>query len=143
LHWPAGIRAKGEFRHQVSHIIDILPTLAEIAGAEYHTQPRNQEILPLEGRSLVPTFDDGPIQRDALYWEHEGNRAVRAGKWKLVSRFGEPWALYNMDADRSELHDHSAQHPEIAQRLERMYEEWAHRCGVIPYDEVDPRLRKD
>jgi arylsulfatase A-like enzyme len=88
----------------------------------------------MEGRSLVPAFADKPIERDALYWEHEGNAAVRMGDWKLV-RFGRngPWELYDLKADRTELHDLSANQPERAKELAAKWDAWAERTNVKPY----------
>ncbi len=142
LHWPNRIRAGGELRRQVCHIMDILPTLAEITGASYPEQMHGQAILPYEGKSLVPVLDDKPAARGPLFWEHEGNRAVRDGKWKLVARFRQPWALYDIERDRTELNNMIGRHPEVARRLEEMYSRWARRCHVLAYDEVNPKLRK-
>ena len=76
-----------------------------------------QAILPLAGASLVPAFAGEPLDREAIYWEHEGNRAVRRGDWKLVARNGGPWELYNLAEDRSELHDRSG---EMAEKVAQM-----------------------
>ena len=93
-----------------------MPTCVDVAGASYPAEFKGQAILPMEGKSLVPAFDDEPIEREALYWEHEGNAAVRIGDWKLV-RLGRkgPWELYDLNADRTELHDQAAARPELAQ----------------------------
>ena len=130
VHWPRGIPARGELRRQPAHLIDILPTCVELAGAKYPAAP----IQPMEGRSLVPAFADRPLERDALFWEHEGNAAVRAGDWKLV-RLGRDgrWELYNLKTDRTELHNLAAEQPEIARRLAAQWEAWAERARVKPY----------
>jgi arylsulfatase len=114
-HWPAGIAAKGELRTQPGHLIDIMPTCAEVSGAAYPQEFQGKPITPMEGRSLVGAFANQPIQRDALFWEHEGNAAIRAGDLKLVrqGRNG-PWELYDLKADRTELHDLAAAQPEKA-----------------------------
>ena len=83
-HWPAGIAAHGELRQQPGHLVDVMATCVDLAGAKYPTEFHGQAIQPMEGRSLVPAFANQPIQRDALYWEHEGNAAIRVGDWKLV-----------------------------------------------------------
>src|SRR6185312_13197746 len=80
-HWPAGISAKGELRRQPGHLIDIMATCVDLGGAKYPAAVKDQPITPLEGKSLVPAFADKPIDRDAIFWEHEGNRAVRVGEW--------------------------------------------------------------
>jgi len=133
-HWPAGIAAKGEWRRQPAHLIDIMATCAEVAGAAYPKEFKGQAILPMEGRSLVGAFADRPVARDALYWEHEGNAAVRAGDLKLVRRgYGGAWELYDMKADRTELHDLAAAQPEQVKALAALWEAWALRAQVKPY----------
>lgn len=133
VHWPAGFTARGELRHQVGHIIDLMPTCLEVAGASYPVERASQRILPLEGRSLVPAFSNPPIRRKALSWEHEGNRAVRWGRWKLVAEHGRDWSLHDMEADRTELVDLSSRSPGLRSRLVRMYEAWAARCNVLSW----------
>jgi arylsulfatase len=96
-------------------------------------------VKPLEGRSLAPLFTGGQIQREAIYWEHEGNRAVRAGDWKLVADHGRPWELYNIAQDRSEQHDLSGQEPERVRKLAALWEAYAQRANVKPWDEVRPQ----
>jgi arylsulfatase len=134
MHWPARITARGELRHQPGHLIDIMATCVDVTGAKYPAEFNGQPIQPMEGRSLVPTFDNRPIQRDAIYWEHEGNAAIRVGDWKLV-RLGRggPWELYDLKADRTELHDLAAQKPELTKQLAAQWEAWAERAGVKPY----------
>lgn len=135
-HWPAGIGKQNEWRHQPAQLPDIMATFLDVAGVEYPTVYEGREIQPLEGFSMRPTFEDQPHTRDLLYWEHEGNKAVRYGQWKLVSRHPDAWELYNMDADRSEMRNLLAEQPEIAQDLEQKYDTWAARCGVIPWDKL-------
>ena len=142
VHWPAGIKAKGERRYQPSHVIDIMATLVDIAKVAYPTKYHGNEIKPMEGRSLVPTFDRANAVLDrALYWEHEGNRAIRLGKWKLVSKTGRgdwqpwpagPWELYDMEADRTEMHNLAATNPDLVAKMAAMYEEYANRANVYP-----------
>jgi arylsulfatase A-like enzyme len=132
VRWPAGFKDKGVFRQQVGHVIDFMPTLAELAGATYPTELNGHAILPMEGKSLVPAFTDQPIEREALYWEHESNRAVRVGDMKLVSLAGKPWELYDVAKDREELHDLTTSMPEKVKTLETMWEAWAQRCHVYP-----------
>jgi len=104
-HWPTHITARGELRRQPGHLIDIMATCVDVADAEYPSEYKGNKITPMEGKSLVPAFDNKPIQREAIYWEHEGNRAVRQGKWKLVSKHPGQWELYDIEADRTELTD--------------------------------------
>lgn len=135
-HWPKGIPAKGELRTQPGHLIDIMATCVDVAGAKYPSAFNGQDILPMEGRSLVPAFANHAIERDAIYWEHMGNAAVRVGDWKLV-RLGRDgaWELYNLKTDRTELHDLAAQEPERAKELAEKWEAWAQRAHVKPYPE--------
>lgn len=132
-HWPADIRAAGQFRRQVGHLIDILPTFAELAGAKYPAEQGGQRIDPAEGKSLVASFADGPIGHDFLAWEHEGNAAIRADNWKLV-RLGAagPWELYDMARDRTELHNLASQQPERVRQLAAKWQAWAERTHVFP-----------
>ena len=132
-HWPAGITAKGELRTQPSHVIDVMATCAEVGGATYPKEFKGKAITPLEGRSLVGAFANQPIERDALYWEHEGNAAVRAGDFKLVRRGRDgAWELYDMKADRTELHDLAAGQSDRVKSLTEKWEAWAARAQVIP-----------
>lgn len=131
-HWPKGISARGEFSHQVGHVIDLLPTCAELAGADYPQERNGQSIIPLEGRSLVPAFR-GEVADRTIYWEHQGNRAVRFGDWKLVAAHRQPWELYHLATDRTELHDRAAEYPEKVAQLKTMWQDWAERCGVRPW----------
>jgi arylsulfatase len=134
VHWPAGIEAKNALRHEPSHLIDLMATAIDLSGATYPKQFKGEAIQPMEGRSLVPVFNGRKLDREAIYWEHEGNRAVRVGDYKLVSkgRNGK-WELYNIKKDRSELNDLSAEMPEKAKKLETMWMTYAKRTGVIPY----------
>jgi arylsulfatase A-like enzyme len=78
------------------------------------------------------------LDERTLYWEHEGNRAVRQGRWKLVSRHPGNWELYDMEADRTETNDVAARHPDRVREMAALYEKWAARCGVEPWEKVRP-----
>ena len=132
-HWPASIKSRGELRRQPGHLIDIMATCVDVAGAVYPAELQGQTITPMEGKSLVTAFDNKPIAREALYWEHEGNRAVRQGRWKAVSRFPGPWELYDMEADRSELDDLAQENPRKLESLKALYQTWAKRANVQPW----------
>lgn len=135
-HWPAGIGEKrtGEFVVQPTHLIDLMPTVLELAGAEYPREYRGHAIKPLEGISLMPMFAGHEVKRQSpLFWEHEGNRAVRDGKWKLVSKHRREWELYDMDADRTEMQDLLNQHPQRVAELVQQWQAWADRVGVMPW----------
>lgn len=132
-HWPTSIQRRGEFERQPGHLIDIMATCVDVAGATYPTEHNGQAIYPLEGLSLLPAFDGEALDRDALYWEHEGNRAIRQDKWKLVAK-GEngPWELYDVEADRSELNDLAETHPDRAKAMAEKWEAYAQRAFVYP-----------
>jgi arylsulfatase len=133
-HWPARIAAKGELRTQPGHVIDIMTTCVDVAGATYPTEFNGNAILPMEGRSLLPAFANKPIERDALYWEHIGNAAVRVGDWKLVRRGQDgSWELYDLKTDRTELNDLASKNPEVVKELSAKWETWAVRANVMPY----------
>jgi len=133
-HWPAGIKARDELRAQPGHLIDILPTCLEVAGAAPLKERAGVAVLPPEGRSLLPAFANEAIQRDALFWEHEGNAAVRVGDLKLVraGRNG-AWELYDLKRDRTEQHDLAAAQPDKVKELTDQWEAWALRANVKPY----------
>jgi len=132
-HWPAGIAARGDLTKQPGHIIDIMATCLDLAGAAYPDSLNGKPITPLEGKSLLPVFAGGERpDHEALFWEHNRNRAVRQGPWKLVAPKDGDWALYNIEADRTELHDLRAEHPEKAAALQALYEAWATQVGVRP-----------
>ena len=100
-------------------------------------EPDGQRILPMEGRSLAPAFQALKVPRNSpFFWEHEGNRAVIDGRWKLVSRYPNRWELYDLDADRCERRDLAASDPGRAERMSTSYNDWAGRCNVRPWDEV-------
>ena len=133
-HWPAGIKEKGAIRHEPCHLIDIAPTLYELSGARYPKSHAGVEIGELEGVSLTPLFRGGDINRaEPIFFEHEGNRAVRDGAWKLVARHGKPWELFKIDEDRSEQRDLAKDEPERLTEMVSKYELWAARCGVLPW----------
>ena len=139
-YWPAVIRNGGTITHEVGHIIDVMATCVDAAGAEYPKTRQGKTVTPLEGKSLIPVFRMGKrTGHDALFWEHEGNRAVRQSPWKLVSAHGKPWELYDLETDRTELHDLADEHPEKVKELEGLYQRWAERCGVRPWPVRKPR----
>jgi len=136
IHWPRRIKACGELHHQPGHVIDIMPTCLEIAGATYPRKYKGKRIIPLEGKSLVPAFDNKAIEREAIYFEHEANRAIRVGKWKLVAKgIDGPWELYDLEADRTELNDLAQKFPERTKKMAVMWQGWAKRTNVLPLDD--------
>lgn len=141
-HWPRGIAAerRGKLEHQPGHLIDIMATCVDLAGAEYPKVFGGEPITPLEGTSLRPALAGRPLERsNPIFWEHEGNCAVRDGKWKLVRKGNmntgkmSAWELYDMQADRTELHDLAAEMPERVQAMSEAWEAWAKRALVKPW----------
>ena len=126
LHWPAGLKKGGVIDHRPAHIIDILPTFLELAEARHNGK------LDLPGQSLLPQLRGKPIEERTLYFEHEGNRAVRRGQWKLVAIAGGPWELYNIEKDRTELRNLATQKPGIVRDLSRDWDAWARTNQVTP-----------
>ena len=133
-HWPEKITRHGSLDATPSHLIDLMATAVDLAQADYPTHfHEGNEIQPMEGTSLVPTFSGKPIPRDAIYWEHEGNRAIRVGDMKLVAK-GEKgaWELYDISQDRSEQLDLAREQPELVAELEAKWHSWAERAKVLP-----------
>jgi arylsulfatase len=142
VHWPAKIGEGGGLRNQVAHLNDLMPTFVEVSGAEYPAKFEGHAIQPMEGMSLVPSFSEAePVSR-TLFWEHEGNRAVREGDWKLVGSRNGPWELYDMSRDRTELNDLIAVETELAKELQSLWEGWASEVNVLTPDEFE-RTRKE
>lgn len=134
MHWPARIpqQSRGQLRRQPGHLIDVMATCVDIGAATYPAEYKGNKITPLEGKSLVPAIDNRPIAREGIYWEHEGNKAVLAYPWKLVSKHPGPWELYNLENDRPETTNLATKDPERAQRLAAQWQNWAERANVLP-----------
>jgi arylsulfatase A-like enzyme len=132
VHWPAGIAAKGELRRQLVHVIDVLPTVLELAGVAPPKEHNGQPVPPLQGRSFVPALSDAqaPVHED-LWWCHEGHRAIRAGDWKLVAAKDTPWELYNLATDRCETNNLAASEPARVAELEAAWNRIADQCRTL------------
>ena len=129
VHWPQGVAARGELRHDPGHVIDIVPTVLEVTGANHLLTADTRSIPEPPGKSLVTAFArDRTLKRDGLWWEHEGNRAIRVGDSKLVAAKDGPWELYDLATDRTETQDHAADNPamvqELSQRWQRRWDEF-------------------
>jgi arylsulfatase A-like enzyme len=135
VHWPAGMAAerRGKIETQPGLVVDIMTTCVDLAGAKYPAEVNADKIKPMEGVSLKPTFDGGVVKRlSPMFWEHESNRAVREGKWKLVAKADAPWELYDMEQDRTELHDLASTETEKVKELVAKWDAWAARANVLP-----------
>ena len=122
-HWPAGIKARGELRRSPTHLIDVVPTLVELSGAKIPATIKGHAVPPSPARSLVPAFaKDVTVLHDFLWWEHEGNRALRAGDWKLVALKEAAWELYDLATDRAEAKNLAASRPEKVRELAALWE---------------------
>jgi arylsulfatase len=142
--WYPHMIKGGRIISQPAHITDLMPTILGFAEGKYPESFKGHEILPMEGLSLIPLFTGQKLKRDKpIFWEHEGNRAVRLGDWKLVSSYNtatkkfNEWELYNMHDDRSELNNLASKNPEIKYNLIELYCDWEERVGVIPKDRLD------
>ena len=125
INWPSGIKTSS-IVHDPTHIIDISATLYELAGAEYPAELNGKPITPIEGQSFYNAFCEGTWKRgNPKFWEHEGNRAMRDGEWKIVSEIGKGWELHNMSKDRTELVDLAIGDSARLNDMVTSYELWA------------------
>ncbi len=134
----AGLIPESRSDSRMAHVMDLLPTCLDLASAPYPARFQGRSLLPLSGKSLVPLIRGEPGEvHEQLCWEHEGNRAIRKGRWKLVSAYPSlDWELYDMERDRTETEDLAAQNPKIVKELSRCYDLWASRCGVLPWRDL-------
>ena len=142
-HWPKGIKAKNEWRNTPTHLIDIMATCVDLGKATYPAEYNNNKIIPIEGKSLTPVFKNDTMEARQIFFEHEKNRAIRDGKWKLVAKgLNGKWELYDMEKDRTEMHDLAAKMPAKAKELEDAWEAWAKRAFVKPFPFKKQRKKK-
>lgn len=127
VHWPAGLKVEpGVINDEPAHLIDLLPTAVAVAGLEYSGE------ISLPGGDLVAQINAGTPDARTLFFEHQGNRAVRRGKWKLVALDDQPWELYDFSVDRTEMNDLAAKYPEKVEDLNAAWETWAAANQVTP-----------
>jgi arylsulfatase len=127
VHWPRGVAVAGTVSQVPAHVVDIKATCLAVAGGT--PAPDRQD-----GVSLLPLFAGGQLSSRSLFWEHQGNRAVRRDRWKLVAQYPHPWELYDMNEDRTETEDLAEQHPKVVGELAASYDRWAAHCDVLPWD---------
>lgn len=151
VHWPAGVAPalNGQvISNNYAFLPDIMATCVDLAEASYPSVYGGKNIVPKSGQSMVPVLqgENRPIHEEPIFWEHEGNRAVRLGKYKLVSKWEEDrqdnWELYDMEKDRTEMHDLAGVLPEIVEKLSDSYVEWAQKNNVLPWEDII-RIRKE
>lgn len=133
-HWPKGIASqrRGKLEAQPCHLIDLMSTCVDLAGAKYPAEFAGQKIQSMEGISLAPALAGQLLQRSQpIFWEHEGNRAIRTGNWKLVSKHPSGWELYDLATDRTEMHDLAAKQSERVKEMSAQWDAWASRVGVM------------
>jgi arylsulfatase len=133
VHWPRGVSAKGELRTQPVHVIDVVPTVLQLAGIEPSREHAGRAVPPLQGRSFATALRDpaAPPAHDTLWWCHEGNRAVRSGDWKLVAAKGTPWELYDLSTDRCETKNLAAGESSRVAELEAAWNRIAEECRTL------------
>jgi len=140
-HWPAGIPRGGRIvTDRIFHLIDVMPTLCELAGAKYPRTYKGRKITPAQGVSMVPWLTGAVAggEKRTLYWQHENHAAIREGDWKLVTvndRDDAAWELYDLSGDRSETENLIEAHPDVARRLRTKWHEWAKQANVLPFPE--------
>jgi arylsulfatase len=141
MRWPNLIRAARRTISEPCHFVDIMASCVGISGARYPSEINGQPVRPMQGQNLLPLVDGKMRSFDrTLFWEHEGNRAARRGRWKLVRKFPGDYELYDIAADRTELHDRTADQPKIAADLIAAWDTWAKDSAVLPWQEVKNNL---
>ncbi|SHF28596.1 arylsulfatase [Pedobacter caeni] len=135
--WYPGLIPSGSLNEEPAHLIDILPGILELTGTRYPLLFKGDSLTALPGRSLLTALkgEKGNKGR-ALFWEHEGSRAVREQDWKLVAELNAPWELYNLKTDRTETQDLAGKYPEKVKQLEKKYLEWARSVGVQDWNRI-------
>lgn len=132
--WPKGIMSKGEIRNHPGHLVDIAATCADLAGVNLPEKHQGETTVPLAGKSLKPAFNNQAIERDAIYWEHEGNRAIRVGDKKLVAKGSKgTWELYDLKTDRAEAKNLAGENPELVKTMSKQWNDWAYKAKVLPW----------
>ena len=126
-HWPDGFKGKeNTLNDGVGHVMDLLPTCLELAGAEYPDFFKGKELGPMDGTSLIPLINEGiSATHDTIFWEHSGGRAVRIGDWKMAALNRGEWELFDLSIDRTEVNDLATTFPEKVEAMNALWEEWA------------------
>jgi arylsulfatase A-like enzyme len=142
VHWPRGIAtsSRGALRMDPGHVIDIVPTIQALTGTFPAASEQSPPAPARPGLSLVPAFvRDGAVKHDELWWQHEGNRAIRVGDWKLVAAGKDgPWELYDLATDRTEKHDLARTKPDKVLELARQWERRRNEFAALAREDVQP-----
>jgi arylsulfatase len=143
VHWPQGIAAKGELRHSPGHVIDIVPTILDVTGAPRITTWEEKPVPSAPGKSLVATFkSNAPLERESLWWLHEGNKALRQGNWKIVATKNGGWELYNLATDRGEMLNLATQEPARVQQMAALWQKQHDEFLALATREAPPPAMK-
>lgn len=141
--WPAGIKAKGEFRRNPGHVIDIVPTILQVAGGTMPEVVAGKKRAPAPGMSLVPAFHkDGSVKHDYLWWFHDGHRAIQVGDYKAVSPKNEAWEVYDMARDRAESKDLAKRRPKLTEKLIGVWESKMEEFREVAMMDLPPPSKK-
>ena len=144
VHWPNVIPQQnvGQLISEYGFLPDLMATFVDVAQTTYPKEYKGNKIVPTSGKSLVPIFEGNikPVHTEPIFWEHEGNKAVRLGQYKLVSKWKQEsetrWELYDMEADRSEMHNLAETLPEKVTEMAAMYDSWAMENHVLPWNQI-------
>jgi arylsulfatase A-like enzyme len=133
-HWPRGIAARGEVVNDVGHVIDLMPTCLELAGAKYPTELEGRKPLPLDGRSLAPLFrGEKRPAREFLAWRVPQHQVLRRAHWKIIrANASTPWELYDLAHDGTETKNFAGKRKELVEQLAALWDAWAADCGIAP-----------
>jgi len=144
--WPKGIAARNEVRHTPAHVVDLVPTILELAGGKLPEAIAGKPVPKAPGVSIVPVFaKDDSIQRESIWWQHEGNRALRAGNWKIVASGKQAaWELYDLSTDRAESKNMAAKMPEKVMELADLWtKQHEESVKIASIGAIKPKPKKE
>jgi len=144
VHWPAAIKPQTGWYREPAHLIDIMPTVVVVSGAEYPGASKEANIPPMDGVSLLPAFKGEAIARPKpLFFQFGHGSAMRDGQWKLVRSDGDAWELYDMTADRTETRNLAAKFPELVKKMDAQWLAWWKDCTGSEWTGKAPKEEKD